>query len=456
MAVTTPDMCRVTVVTPNRWADLALPAAEPLADLLPALLDHVGDLDLEGHPLALQRLGSPPLDENRSLAGNGVVDGETLYLNTTDQSMPILEFDDAIAGLGTGIEALANRWKPIYTRRMLLSLSGFILTLAWLMFALRSSSALVGAILTTVVSLVLVVAAAMASRSWNDKGLALILGAAAVPFGGLAGVLGLRALGVVELLSAATGLSLAAAVFTVASLADVAVGGLSVGFGGAAFGATLLGVGSGVGIFAKWDVHDTAAMVLVLAVVSTELLVMIACRLAGVWLPPLARNATELEAEIEPVPAQAALTRAAQVDQYLTALLWGSAAVIAPSCLLLVGEGTWAVLLVFACSLSMLLRLRVFFGHWQRAALLCAGVSGPAVMLSLGGFFGAGAATVEYSAALVAVAGLLAGAAVVIPGRRALPHYGRAAEIFEGVVAATLLPLLLAVLGAYSAARNIR
>jgi type VII secretion integral membrane protein EccD len=455
MAVTTPDMCRVTVVTPNRWADLALPAGEPLADLLPALLDHVGDLDLDGRPLALQRLGSPPLDENRSLFGNGVVDGETLYLNTTDQSMPVLEFDDAIAGLGAGIEALANRWKPVYTRRMLLSSAVLALALAWLVLALRGSAAS-GAVLTLGVSLLLVLGAAMASRSWNDKGLALVLGAASLPFGALAGVLGLRGLGVVEVLSAATGLSAAAAVFAIASLADLAVGGLSVGFGGAAFAAALVGLGSGVGLFARWDTADTVALIFVLAVVSSELLVTIACRLAGVWLPPLPRNAEELEAGIEPVPAQAALTRAAQVDQYLTALLWGSAVVIVPSCLLLAGEGTWAVLLVLAGGVTTLLRLRVFYGHWQRAALLTAGAAGPAAVLCLGGAFARPGISLEVSLGLVALGALLAAAAVVLPGRRALPHYGRAAEIFEGVVAATLLPLLLAVLGAYSAARNIR
>jgi hypothetical protein len=53
------------------------------------------------------------------------------------------------------------------------------------------------------------------------------------------------------------------------------------------------------------------------------------------------------------------------------------------------------------------------------------------------------------------VSGLLVLLARVLPGRRMIPHFGRAAELLEGIVAASLLPLLLGVLGTYAAARNL-
>ena len=65
------DLGRVTVVTPSRWADVALPADIPLVDLLPALVQHVGDDDLIDRPVVLQRLGEPPLNEESSVATLG-------------------------------------------------------------------------------------------------------------------------------------------------------------------------------------------------------------------------------------------------------------------------------------------------------------------------------------------------------------------------------------------------
>ena len=116
MATTRLDVCRVTVVTPEKWADVALPATEPLVDLLPALLDHVDEAELAGRPLTLQRLGHSPLDTGRSLTGNGILDGETLYLRPATEPLPEVAFDDAVSGIGAGVEQLPGRWTPARTR----------------------------------------------------------------------------------------------------------------------------------------------------------------------------------------------------------------------------------------------------------------------------------------------------------------------------------------------------
>jgi hypothetical protein len=85
-----------------------------------------------------------------------------------------------------------------------------------------------------------------------------------------------------------------------------------------------------------------------------------------------------------------------------------------------------------------------------------AGLAGPTTFVVRAGL-DAGTHGQGWLAACLLVLGvvLLAGA-VVLPGRRVVPHLGRAAEIFEGLTAAALIPLLLAVLGTYSAARNLR
>ncbi len=455
MTVMATDMCRLTVVTPNRWADLALPANEPLADLLPALIDRVGDADLDGEPVVLQRLGSPALDDARSLTGNGVVDGETLYLNLADRSMPAVDFDDAIAGLGVGIETLPTRWKPIFTRRLLLGLAFLPLALGWLVLLIRHPSPGITAAVCAVASASCLVGASLASRAWADRTLSLMLGGAALPFAPLAGALLIQTLGPAPMISPAVGMAAAAVVFSVASLADRAVGGVWVGFAGVAFAAALMTLGCALSLVVGWGVYQTLALVMVLTTVASELLVGLACRLAGVWLPPLPRNADELEEGVEVVPAQHALTRAAQVDSYLTALLWGGSAMVTVSAVLTVGQGKLMLALVVACSASALLRSRVFCGREQRAALVLAGVSGPLAFVVGLGLTGGGMAWLWAALGLLCFSALVFVAAVVLPGRRALPHYGRAAEIFEGLVAASLLPLLLAVLGTYASARNL-
>jgi type VII secretion integral membrane protein EccD len=456
MAAVTPDMCRVTIVTPSRWADLALPADEPLAEMLPSLLDHVGDVDLEVDQIVLQRLGRPPLDEERSLAANGVVDGETLYLNPQEAAMPEAKFDDLIEGIATGMTKLDHRWRSVHTRRMLLVLALAPVALAWVGLTLRPAEPWITAATTSGVSLLLLVAAAVASRAWDDWALAVIAGGLAVVFGAACGAFVVEAMVRVPLISTPPLLAALTSAFCVASVADVAIGGITVGFAGVAFGCGLGALGSLVALLAHWNSRQGLALTLVLAVVVGEIMVTGAVRLAGVVLPPLPRSPSELEEDLEPVPGQDVLATALRVDAYLTALLWGSSAVIVACASALIWRGGWSSVLVVVAGVASLLRLRVMPSRGQRAAVVTAGVAGP-VSLGLQLTLQANELSrVTMPLVCLSVAGLLVLLARVLPGRRMIPHFGRAAELLEGLVAASLVPLLLAVLGTYQAARNLR
>jgi type VII secretion integral membrane protein EccD len=454
MTAPAPEMTRLTIVTPNRWADLALPANEPLASLMPPLIDKVGDADLENELVVLQRLGSTPLDDARSLTGNGILDGETLYLNLADQTMPTIDFDDSIAGLGAGIDSLPSRWRPVYTRRLLLGLALVPLAIALLVIVLRHPRPAIGAALAATISIGCLVTSAFASRSWADRPLSLILGLGAMPFAPVAGALLLEALGPVPLVSPAVGMAGAALLFSAASVADRAVGGIWVGFTGVAFASALVSLCCALGLIVGWNVNETLALLMVVTCVSMDLLVGVACRFAGAWLPSLPRNSDELEEGIEPIPAQDALTKAAQVETYLGALVCGGASLLIVASVVLAGEGGFTLALVLVCAAASLLRSRVFEGWYQRAPLIVAGLSAP-VALVMGLAFSGGDRWVWVTVASVLCSGFLLAAAVVLPGRRAIPHYARTAELLEGVAAAALLPLLLAVLGTYSSARNL-
>jgi type VII secretion integral membrane protein EccD len=459
MAGAAPEMCRVTIVTAHRWADVALPATEPLIDLLPALLDHIGDTELTGQPVTLQKLGSQALQEGRSLAANGVLDGETLYLTPVTDQMPMLDFDDSIAGLGEGISKLRNRWTPTYTRRMLLLLGILPIVGGWFLLVNRAGTSAGPAWLTSVLAMVatmlLVLGSSVASRAWNDRVLSLLLGGGALAFAVGSAALAVRATGELRVLSPLVGLAAAAAAFAVASLLDRAVGGLSVAFGGVAFAATLTAAASAMGLYGDWTTQQVLCMLLVMAVISCELVVTLSCRITGLWLPPLPRNAEELEEGIEPVPGQQMLTAAVQVDQYVTSLLWGAAVVTFGTSVVLAPQTGWVRVLLLVSAAGCLLRVRAFYGYGQRAALLTAGIAGPLAIMGLAGWRG-GLSAVWVALVFLVLAVLLFVGALSLPGRRAIPHFGRAAEILELLMAISLLPVLLAALGTYQALRNIR
>jgi type VII secretion integral membrane protein EccD len=455
MATVTPDMCRITIVTPSRWADLALPADEPLAEMLPALLDHVGDPDLDVDAVVMQRLGRQPLDEARSLAANGIVDGETLYLNPDSAPMPEAEFDDLIDGIADGMRQLDHRWTPRHTRRSLLAVALIPVALALVGLALRPAGMWVTAATCTLACVLLVGGAAAASRAWDDWALAVIAGGLAVAFGAFAGAFALESMARVPLISTAPILAGLTSAFCMASAVDLAIGGVAVGFSGVAFGCALGALAAMIALLSDWTSQGSLALALVLAIVVGEVMVTTAARLAGVILPPLPRTAAELEEPVESVPGQEVLAKAIRVDTYLTSLLWGSTAVIVMSAAPLVWRGGASAILVYVASVASLLRLRVMPSRGQRAAIIVAGIAGPVsqgLQLTL---HAEGFARVTTPFLCLVVSGLLVLLARVLPGRRMIPHFGRAAELLEGIVAASLLPLLLGVLGTYAAARNL-
>ena len=127
------DLCRLTVVAPTGSAEGAVPADVTVIDLLPTLLAHasggLADAGLEHDGWVVQRLGEPPLDEDRTPAALGLKDGETVYLRARSAELPTLDFDDLIDGVSTGMRDRADRWRPVLTRRLCLGATAAALVL---------------------------------------------------------------------------------------------------------------------------------------------------------------------------------------------------------------------------------------------------------------------------------------------------------------------------------------
>src|SRR3954466_4256185 len=126
MTNTTSDACRLTVVAPSGWIELAVPSDIAIADLLPALVqqagEHAAEEGLEHSGWVLQRLGQEPLDEDLTPAALGLPGGATLSRRPRDGARAGLESDDVGDGVSAGARTRRSRWRDAATRWLFLGL----------------------------------------------------------------------------------------------------------------------------------------------------------------------------------------------------------------------------------------------------------------------------------------------------------------------------------------------
>ena len=450
------DLNRVTVVTPTRWADVALPADIPLVDVLPALVEHVGDEDLLDRPVVVQRLGQPPLDEESSAAALGIVDGETLYLRPVEHQLPPIEFDDLVDGVAVGIREKANRWTPQLTKALFLGLAVASVTTAAVMLSLPGPS-LPRAFTAGFLALVLILIAALLSRG-SDTATTMVTACAAQPLAALSGLvlatggprLGGLAVGPENVFLAAL------ALFLTALLSWLLVSRLGPVLLATTLVAALTGCGAALLTVVGWPIGRTAAVMLTIAVLLGQFLPRIAYPLARLRVPAMPAGPADLSSGIDPLPGEPLLNRVVLADGYLTALTCAVSLVATVAAVLTVGQHGWAgQALVAVCGTALSLRARLLKGRGQRIATAGAGV---VCFQAL--------AVVAYSAAdqgdrvlmiggLAALTLLALAGARMLPERRLSPHFSWAADVLETLTAMSILPLLFQIFGLYGLVRSI-
>ncbi|MFD3998605.1 type VII secretion integral membrane protein EccD [Streptomyces sp. NPDC058548] len=454
----TNELCRLMLVTPSSSLEVAVPSDVPLYDLLPTLLIYAGpdlaDVGVEHDGWVLQRLGEPPLDEERTLAALSLRDGETVHLRPRGAELPALDFDDLITGVAEGTRKRPDRWHGAMTHRLFLGLSAASLVTGFLVL-LQGGNAVLRGIAASVVVVLLLVGGALVGRMAKDQAAGAMLGLAAVPFAGLAGYLFAAVPGVQKILPEQVLAAGGAALVTVV-LALVGISVTMPAFAAALVGAGALALGGLLSALADAAWFEAAGVVLVAALVFNVTVPMTSFRMADLRMQPLPANAEELQEDVEPLRAQRLMERAAVADHCMTALFTAVGVVCMVSLLVLAPADGWApaALSAAACA-ALLLRSRVVLSAGQRMALLIPGSVGVALLLLR---LSEGLILVARLGAMVtclaAVAALCVLGARLLPGRRLLPYWGRAAEIVELLVGVSMLPLLLAVLDAYSWARN--
>ncbi|MDH2425079.1 type VII secretion integral membrane protein EccD [Sphaerisporangium sp. TRM90804] len=452
-------LSRVTIVTPRKRIDLAVPSDLPLAHVLPNLLTAAGESgDDAAHATTgwvLQRVGGPPLDLDASMNGLAVRDGEVLYLLPRPSELPEAVFDDVADTIATGIKERSGRWSPSHTRTAGLSVAMAFLLCGALALTVAGPPWRLTSIVAGVMALLLVGAGAALSRALGDAGAGAAIGYAALPYAFLAGLfaparnVGMLWVGSPSLLAAFAMSALAA---TVAGWAVAE--GLPYYFG--VMLACLFGA-AGAAVTMVWDTPSAGVAALAVSIVlaCTPLVPTLSFRLARLPLPSAPQNAEELRSDQQVLDGPDVKKRAVEAERFATGLVAGVALVAVAAEVLLLGAPGWvARVMQIVLALALMIRARVFLGVGQRLWLLGAGAGGLALFLLAVGMSSPTAALLM-TLTLLGLAAVAAGMGLFLPQNRPTPFWGRAGDVVEFLLILALFPLALGVLEVYAWIRGL-
>lgn len=456
-------LCRLTVRAPARTIDLAVPADVPVADLLPTVLRYAGEeleeSGLEHDGWVLQRLGGAPLDEESTLEALDLKDGEVVYLRPHTEALPEVRLDDLVDGIANVTRDRLHGWNPAAGRRLLLGMTVAALTLGLVLLAWPGGPASVRIGTAGAAGLLLLAGAASASRAVGDAAAGATLGFMAAPYLALAGWLipggeiagpdAHQVLGARLLAAAAAGAGGAVLALALAAVrTPLFVASALVAVAGALAG----------GLMSVLDlsVDGAAAAVAALSVLLGGFVPSLSFKLAGMRMPALPTNAQQLQEGIEPYNGRDVATRTELASGWMTGL-YAATGVLCAGCLVPLTRNPNLPETLTAVILALLLLLhgRGMVNVWQRLALVLPGSLGVALLALALATDTAPADRPLLVVGLLALATVLAVASWTVPGRRMLPYWGRAAELLHSLLAMSLLPLTLWVLGVFATLRSI-
>jgi type VII secretion integral membrane protein EccD len=460
-----PVYCRLTVLTPGSRADVALPVDVPVADLVPMLMELLGEQGDPGRPVPWRLTGptgGAPAP-GATLDDIGVLDGELLRLGPAAPPPPAPVFDDPVDALAalTAPSAAARRpGRPgggmivpaVAVPVGALLLAGATPTgYAWTAGALAGAAALAAIVWT-----------ALLGRRANgrdddpptSRAAALVPALCAVPLAAAAGWAALPGPP-----SAASLLAAAVAAGTAAALAQVAARAVVPTLVGAGVVAVLTAAAAVARLQFDVAVPVIAAVVAAAALCTGPVLPRVTLRLSGLPRPVVATDAAGLVAadtgpDVLPPTELAARARLAQAQ---LAGLSGGFAVVAATAAPLAATGGWAgwtgPALAAAVAAVLLLRARGFADPTIARVHLSTGSAAGAALVGLGAVAAGPAGRLGGALILLGAAGItIATAGATATGS---PVARRAVELVEGVLAAAVVPLALAAAGVFALVRGL-
>ncbi len=448
------DLARVTVISPTRRIDLALPGSSTLGELLPNVIRFAG---FDGattqeavHAWVLQRLGEDPLDPNKKVSALNIRDGETLHLRQRESTMPDAAFDDVVDAVTTATSTRPS-WVAAHSQWFAVVAMTALLVVVPLMGLWRADTSvpfggLPEAALAAFLAIVAAVGSIVLSRAFGHFLPAAGLGWAADILFGAAGlyILPTQSLPLRVLIASAMVLLMAAVIWLAARVQPYAQ--LAVVISAALILLTtmvmvLIGAGT---------VVEVSAVAIALILAATSMLPVLSYQLARVAMPNLPATAEALMADNQPVQSDI-VARAISADRVLGAFLTATGVTVVALMIPVLMRADWIVLaLGAAVSLAMMLRARAFVGRTQRLAMLLPGalIGFAVVVMALMALpFGW---RLGVSTLVVLFGGLaLASYGSVMYNRIVSPTYGRIGDILEWIGIMAIVPLVLAVLDVY-------
>ena len=472
--VRAPDLCRLTILADKTQVDLAVPAAVPVALLIPGIVDmirgHGNTNEFDDEPeqqepseWVLARVGQPPLSSTLSLGEHGVRDGELLLLETADATAPPPLYDDIMYNVATSDIATYRRWTP-GSARVLGSILAVLSTVVGC-FALLWSGAgdgdIIGGVCALFVALLFLIAGTVISRVYGDARSALVLTGCSLPTAFAAGVLF-----VPEDLSAAhllLGTVLAGATAVLAM--RVSGVGLTL-FTGAALIAALTAPAALAALLTDQPVRAICAVLAAAGLVVLALAPRISMMLAKLPLPNVPAPGTSVDpmeddpADRQTMPSFVELAaKSERARQYMTGLVAAATAVTVGSSLatadtaMIDGIYWQGTALAVVCAAVLMFRGRTYASA-EQAITLMGGGAAVLVALLIGAAFTAGQSLAVFGLTMaLALAGLVLG--ILAPQRSFSPPLRRAVELLEYAFVAAVLPLVCWVADLYTVVRGL-
>jgi ESX secretion system protein EccD len=437
--------CRLTVLAPRHRVDVALPSDVPVAELVPMVLELVGEpgTATPPRPWRLSGIAGGPLPPAATLGELGVLDGELLRLGPAVPVPAPPVFDDPV----DAVAASATSVPPGHRFEAAAVLT--VAATAAVLLAAGGPGAVASALLA---SLGAVVAVAGAPRlAGADPVLAhgtALTGVALAAAAGWAAMPG--APGPVPLMAAAVAAGIAAAT---AQLLLRVVAATLVGAGVVAVVSAAAVIVVRLGVTPVTAATGTA----VLAVVAAPMLPRAAIRLAGLPRPVVPADEAELTGDDPPLPPAELAERAALARGYLAGLAGAAAVIAAVGALVAAFAAGWAGP-VFAGITAAVLLLRAR-GYADAAPARTALAAGIATGIGLAVAVADAGTPPSLLACVVLMAGAGAGVAAIDAAARGVrpelsPVLRRTVDLVEGALVAATVPLALAAMDLFALVRS--
>ncbi|MFQ6850434.1 type VII secretion integral membrane protein EccD [Streptomyces sp. 35M1] len=458
------ETCRLTVRAPSVTIDLAVPADVPVADLLPTLLRYVGEeteeAGLDHAGWVLQRLGDAPLDEETTLARAGLADGAVLHLRPHTEALPEARLDDLVDGMAETVGRRLHTWHAGAARGLLVGAAvATVATALVMVFRPGVADSATRAACAAVAGVLLLAGAGSASRAVGDRLSATALGLLVAPCFALVGwvlpggdltgpdaarVVGARLLAAGAAAAGGAVLALAATAVGAPALLATAVVAVASAVAGALMGYTSL------------DAAASVALVATVVVLAAGAVAPFAFKLAGMRMPALPSSAGQLQEGIDPYAGDEVAERTELAGRWVTALFAATGTIAAAALAVLAHHPDLPeTLTALALALLLLLHSRGLVHIGQRLTLAVPGILGLLLLARAWAVDSDADGRVIVFAVLLASAAALVTASWIVPGRRVLPYWGRAAELAHTGFAVALLPFALWVAGLFGWLRGL-